>query len=125
MRIVHIATAVALWLGGSGSGCASAQEREGLTRADVTSGVCAAVIWMPPLQQEQTETMLEPLLRGSLKIESTRQAAVGEASDTGDAYVCFRAVPGREAAAVEAIKLLIKTDLPDAGLEVLGPFLRD
>jgi hypothetical protein len=60
-----------------------------------------------------------------LKIDSMRQAAVGEASDTGDAYVCFRALPGREDAAVEAIKLLIKTDLSDAGLEVLGPFLRD
>ena len=69
--------------------------------------------------------MLETLLDGSLKIESTRQAAVGEASDTGDAYVCFRAMPGREAEAVEAIQLLLKRDLPDESLEVLGPFLRD
>ena len=96
-----------------------------MTRADVTSGGCPAVIWMPPLQQEQTQTMLKTLLNGSLKIETTRQAAVGEAIDTGDAYVCFRAMAGREAEAVEAIQLLIKRDLPDETLEVLGPFSRD
>lgn len=77
---------------------------------------------MPPLQEEHTQKMLESLLNESLKIDSMRQAAAGEARDTGDAYVCFRAVPGQESTAVEAIKLFIKTDLPDAGLEVLGPF---
>lgn len=125
MRINHLAAAVVFLLAGTGVGCAGAQERQGMTRADVTSGACAAVIWMPPLQQEQTQTTLETLLNGSLKIESTRQAAVGEASDTGDAYVCFTAMPGREAEAVEAIQLLIRRDLPDDSLEVLGPFLRD
>ncbi|MFN3337929.1 MAG: hypothetical protein ACK42I_10585 [Thermomicrobium sp.] len=125
MRIIHLATAAALLIGGFGAGCAGAQERQGMTRADVTGGGCAAVIWMPPLHQEHTQVVLETLLQGSLKIESALRTSVGEASDTGDAYLCFTAVPGREAAVVEAITLLIETDLRDAGLEVLGPFFRD
>lgn len=66
--------------------------------------------------------MLEALSPGLLKIESLRFAAPGEASDTGDAYLCIAAVMGREADAFEAVKLLVQTELPNAGLQVLGPF---
>lgn len=96
-----------------------------MTSAEVIGGPCSAVIWMPPVDQEQSQVIAETLLRGSLNIESTSRAVIGEARDTGDTYVCFRAVPGQEASAVDAIKALVERDLPDTGLEVLGPFSTD
>ncbi|RZJ42854.1 MAG: hypothetical protein EON87_13625 [Brevundimonas sp.] len=93
-----------------------------MTRAEVTSGECAAIIWMPSLREERSRAMLGLLLNESPKIESLRQATPGEASDTNDAYLCFKAYPGREAEAVKALKLFIEAEVPDAHLVVLGPF---
>ena len=93
-----------------------------MTRSEVTGGSCTAVIWMPPLEQEQSQVIAESVLRESLKTTSLHRAVIGEASDTGDAYICFDSVDGKEDAAVKAIRAFVRTSLPDASLEVLGPF---
>ncbi|MDO9077935.1 MAG: hypothetical protein Q7U72_10870 [Brevundimonas sp.] len=93
-----------------------------MTRKEVTGGSCVAVIWIPPLEEEKSQLIAESLLRESLKTTSVHRAVIGEASDTGDAYICFDSLEGEADAAVKAIRAFVETSLPEAGLEVLGPF---
>jgi len=106
----------------SGAGCSSAQEREGLDRKGVTSGSCTAVIWMPPFNEPKSQAMTETIMRSVFKLPSVHSALTGEASDTGEAYICFESVAGEEAVAVAEIRNVVSTDLPNSGLMVLGPF---
>ena len=93
-----------------------------MTRAEVMGGSCAAVIWLPPFETAQSRRVTEILLPASLHMTAVRRAVTGEASDTGDAYLCFGSMAGQEGLAVKAIKAFVEENLADVDLTVLGPF---
>ena len=61
---------------------------------------------------------------GSVPMEHLRHAAWGQTRDTGDDDICFAAVAGEDEQAYDAVKKLVRDEMPNSGLEVLGPFIR-